>query len=64
MKHEKLYKFLSILEDSIVAIILIGGFIVLVSFPPSNEYIIPFIILKFVAMILVVGVCKLEGYCD
>lgn len=61
MKHKRIYNILCKLEDLIVILLFIVGYIILISVPTSGEYTIQFIILKFGAMIGLVTLGKIEG---
>lgn len=61
MKHKRIYNILCKIEDLIVILLFIVGYIILISVPTSGEYTIQFIILKFVVMIGLVALGKIEG---
>lgn len=61
MKHKRIYNILCKLEDLIVILLFIVGYIILISVPTSGDYTISFIILKFGAMIGLVALGKIEG---
>ena len=61
MKHKRIYNILCKLEDLIVILLFIVGYIILISVPTSGDYTVWFIILKFGAMIGLVALGKIEG---
>ena len=61
MKHKRIYNILCKLEDLIVILLFIVGYIILISVPTSGEYTMQFILLKFGAMIGLVILAKIEG---
>lgn len=61
MKHKRIYNILCKLEDLIVILLFIVGYIILISVPTSGEYTVHFILLKFGAMIGLVTLGKIEG---
>ena len=61
MKHKRIYNILCKLEDLIVVLLFIIGYIILISVPTSGEYTVQFILLKFGAMIGLVTLGKIEG---
>ena len=62
MKHKRIYNILCKIEDLIVILLFIVGYIILISVPTSGDYTIGFILLKFGAMIGLVVLGKIEGY--